>query len=49
MDTRAVNANWNGGLSAVSWEASIQKSFEEELYSSVEVFYEMTTYVVIDT
>ncbi|CAD5188311.1 unnamed protein product [Musa acuminata subsp. malaccensis] len=36
MDTRAVNANWNGGLSAVSWEASIQKSIEEELYSSVE-------------
>ncbi|XP_042376004.1 uncharacterized protein LOC121969811 isoform X2 [Zingiber officinale] len=32
----AVNMNWKGGLSAISWEASIQKSIEEELYSSVE-------------
>lgn len=31
-----VSANWNGGVSAISWESSIQKSIEKELYSSLE-------------
>ncbi|XP_008786547.2 uncharacterized protein LOC103704848 [Phoenix dactylifera] len=31
-----VNANRNGGASAISWEASIQKSIEKELCSSLE-------------
>ncbi|XP_072998646.1 uncharacterized protein [Typha latifolia] len=30
------NTNGNSGVSAISWEASIQKSIEEELYSSIE-------------